>query len=70
MQISWPVFFAMWIWTLIVWTISFPAGGSVLGVFLIALVCRLAGYERGWRILTVMPFVSSFLMLLMAMGHY
>lgn len=65
MKISWSVFFAMWAWILAVSILV--SGGYGLGFFfLMAVAFRLGGYERGWRRLTVMLFLSSSFLLLIS----
>lgn len=64
MDISWRAFFVLWAVTIFahcLWDIR--SGISMLALAGIAIVLRLVGYEKGWRIVTVMPFLGSLFLL-------
>lgn len=70
MEISWRVFFVMWAVTIITASFSgLATGGGMIGLAAIATVMRLVGYERGWRLFTVMPFIGHVFMAILLIGH-
>lgn len=59
MKISWVAFFALWAVTIAANLLWSKTGGGMIGLAVAATLMRLVGYEKGWRLLTVMPFLGS-----------